>query len=74
MKIKQSIYELEQSILKLLQDKYLDIDGSVKPLEDLYREIDLTALIHKNARKLLINVEHDIEKYDQKKKREPVDG
>jgi hypothetical protein len=73
MKTKQSIYELEHSILKLLQEKYLDIDGSVKPLEDLYREIDLTALIHKNARKLLINVEHDIEKYDRKK-RERVDG
>ena len=66
MKIKQSIYELEQSILKLLQDKYLDIDGSIKPMEELYREEDLTYLMHKCTRSMIKSVEHDIEQYDQR--------
>lgn len=66
MKTKQSIYELEQSILKLLQDKYLDINGSIKPIEQLYREEDLTHLMHKCTRSMIKNVEHDIEQYDQR--------
>jgi hypothetical protein len=65
MKTKQSIYELEQSILKLLQDKYLDIDGSIKPIEELYREEDLTVMMDETVRKLIYDVEFDIEKYDR---------
>lgn len=67
MKIKQSIYELEQSILKLLQDKYLDIDGSIKPIEELYREEDLTFMMDKTVKKLIHAVEFDIERYDNKR-------
>lgn len=67
MKIKQSIYELEQSILKLLQDKYLDIDGSIKPIEELYREEDITVLMNKLVKTLIYAVEFDIKKYDRKR-------
>lgn len=67
MKTKQSIYELEQSILKLLQDKYLDIDGSIKPMEELYREEDLTFMMDMTVRKLIHAVEFDIERYDNKR-------
>jgi len=66
MNKKKTSVEMEKIILNLLQDCYLDIDGSVKPIEELYREQDLSEMMYNRVYRLLVDVERDIERYDNK--------
>jgi len=55
---------IREDILELLRKQYLNIDGQIKPIDELYRELDITLIMDHHVHKMLVDVEEDIARYD----------